>query len=275
MCSIWSESRMSYFFDASLQLTPHSPDCFEFHTNKDYWNFNSAFGGWVAAATIKALHLSEAFRGEIISQHMQFISAAKADTLYALVTIREQKRTTDFWSVIISDAPKGGRTLAVAEIVSGSRRIHDLVYDPPIPAYNDPDKCVRMRNNPLSPRWLDRYELMLSSGKPFSKNPTPHAVTLIREDDHRPPDAVSIVAMLDASMPRVFFLTDKARMASTLSMSSHIYASDAEIAAIGPDYMVLEADSASVRHGLSNEEARLFRRDGLLIATSYQTAVFK
>lgn len=266
---------MSYFFDASLQLTPHSAGCFVFHPNKDYWNFNSAFGGWVAAATVKALHLSEPYRGEIISQHLQFISAVKADTLYALVILREQKRQTDFWSVVISDAPAGGRTLAVAEIVAGARRDHSLTYDSPLPAYKEPEKCVRMRNNPLSPRWLDRYELLLSSGKPFSKNPTPHSVMLIREDDQRPPDAVSIAAMLDASMPRVFFITDNARMASTLSMSSHIYASDAEIAEIGSDFMILEADSASVRHGLSNEEARLFRRDGLLIATSYQTAVFK
>lgn len=92
-----------------------------------------------------------------------------------------------------------------------------------------------MRNNPLSPRWFDRYELMLSGGKPFYKNPTPHSVILIREDDQRTPDAVSITAMLDASMPCVFFVTDKARMASTLSMSSHIYASGAEIAETGTD----------------------------------------
>lgn len=229
----------------------------------------------MAAATVRALHLSDGFRGEIISQHLQFISAVKAGTLYAIVVLREQKRTTDFWSVIISDAPKGGRTLAVAEIVAGARRSHDLTYDPPLPAYQEPEKCIRMRTNSLTPRWLDRYELMLSSGKPFTKNPTPHSVTLIRDDDRRPPDAVSIAAMLDASMPRVFFVTDKARMASTLSMSSHIYATDQEIADVGDDFMVLEADSAAVRHGLSNEEARLFRRDGLLIATSYQTAVFK
>lgn len=266
---------MSYFFDDSLQLTAHSPGCFAFHPNKDYWNFNSAFGGWVAAAMIKALHLTESYRGEIISQHLQFISAVKADTLYALVISREKKRQTDFWSVIISDAPEGGRTLAVAEIVAGARRSHELNYNPPLPPYKEPEECVRMRNNPLSPRWLDRYELMLSSGVPFSKNPTPHSVILIREDDQRPPDPVSIAAILDASMPRVFFLTYTARLASTISMSSHVYASDAEIAEIGSDYMVLEADSASVRHGLSNEEARLFRRDGLLIATSYQTAVFK
>lgn len=229
----------------------------------------------MAAATIKALQLTEGCRGEIISQHLQFISAVKADTLYALVTLRESKRQTDFWSVVISDAAEEGRQLAVAEIVAGSRRNHDLTYDPPLPAYKQPEDCVRMRNNPLSPRWLDRYELMLSSGKPFTKNPTPNAVTLIREDDHRPPDTMSITAILDASMPRVFFITDTARMASTLSMSSHIYASDAEIADIGSDFMILEADSAAVRHGLSNEEVRLFRRDGLLIATSYQTAVFK
>jgi len=257
---------MDYFFDQNLQLNAHSPGCFEFQTNKDYWNFNSAFGGWVAAATIKALHSSDGFRGEILSQHVQFISAVKAETIYALVTLRESKRTTDFWSVIVSDAPENGRTLMVTEIVAGARRAHDLSYDPPLPDFKNPEDCIRMRNNPMSPRWR---------GRPFTKNPTPHSVTLIREDDLRPPDAVSIAAILDASMPRVFFVTDKARMASTLSMSSHIYASDAEIAAIGTDFMILEADSAAVRHGLSNEEARLFRPDGLLIATSYQTAVFK
>ena len=70
-----------------------------------------------------------------------------------------------------------------------------------------------MRTNPLSPRWLDRYELLLSSGRPFSKNETPHSVILIREDDKRPPDPVSLAAILDTCMPRVFFVTDQARAA--------------------------------------------------------------
>lgn len=122
---------MDYFFDKNLQLNPHAPGCFKFHPNKDCWSFSSAFGGWVAAATIKALHLSDNYRGEIISQHLQFISVVKADTLYAIVILREGKRTTNFWSVIISDAQEGGRTLAVAEIVAGSRRSHDLTYAPP------------------------------------------------------------------------------------------------------------------------------------------------
>jgi acyl-CoA thioesterase len=266
---------MTYFFDRSLVLSTVSEGVFSFSPNKDYWNFNSAFGGWVAAATIKALHLSDGFRGEIISQHMQFISAVKSETLYAIVTLRDRKRTTDFWSVTISDKADNGRSLAVAEIVAGTRKDHEIEYSPPLPAYKAPEDCTRMRTNPLSPRWLDRYELLISSGRPFSKNETPHSVILIREDDKRPPDAVSLAAVLDTSMPRAFFVTDTARMASTLSMSSHIYASDVEIAEIGSDFMILEADSAAVRHGLSNEEVRLFRRDGLLIATSYQTAVFK
>jgi len=266
---------MEYFFDQNLALSTHSENCFKFHPNQVYWNFNSAFGGWVAAATIQALRLMDNFRGEIISQHMQYISAVKNDDLYALVSLRERKRTKDFWSVIISDAPENGSQLAAAEIVAGTRKEHGLAYSPTLPDYKEPKNCVRMRANPMTPRWIDRYEILLSSGRPFSENPTPHSIVLIREDDKRPPDALSLSAILDASLPRVFFLTDKARMASTLSMSSHIYASDKELSEVGDDFMILEADGSSVRHGLCNEETRLFRRDGLLLATSYQTAVFK
>ena len=77
-------------------------------------------------------------------------------------------------------------------------------------------------------------------------------------------------------MPRVFFMASEPRKCSTLTMSTYIYATREEIEAVGDDFVLVETESAAVRHGVINQESRLYRRsDGLLLATSYQTAIHR
>jgi acyl-CoA thioesterase len=265
---------MRYSFDKATELKYLSEGVHTFGPNKEYWNFNSAFGGWMAAIMAKALKLHSGYRGEIVAQHIQFISAVKAEKLYVIVTRREKKRQADFWSVMISDASENGRPLAIAEIATNVRKDSELSYCADMPKTKKVEDCFRIRTNPETPRWFDKYEIMLSEGRPFAVNPSPRNVVLIREDDHRPVDVLAVTAIVDTSMPRPFFLGKTIRSGSTLSMSTHIYASEQEIAEVGTGYMVLEVNSATIQHAMANQESRLFRKDGLLLATSYQTAVF-
>lgn len=266
---------MSYYFDQALELKRTAERVFTFSADDKYWNFDNAFGGWVAAIAAKAVKSDPEYRGEIISQHMQFISGVAGDNLYATITQRARKRQTDFWSVVISNTPDGSDQLAVAELVVGRRAAADVEYSPPLPDIKPTEDCTRLRANPMTPRWFDAYEILLAQGRPFEVNSTPRSIVYIRDDDKRPFDATALQAILDTPMPRVFFMGKLIRRGGTLSLSSHIYASDAEIAEVGDDFMILDTQCASIRHALSNQEAHLYRRDGLLLATSYQTSMFR
>ena len=60
-----------------------------------------------------------------------------------------------------------------------------------------------------------------------------------------------------------------------MTMSTHVYASADEIAVVGNDFVRLDSDGHSVRHSFMNQESHLYREDGLLLAASYQTGIFR
>jgi acyl-CoA thioesterase len=265
---------MSFKLDRSIALTQLQDQLYSLPNDPDFWNFSASFGGWLAAVAANAVQHHSDFRGEILTQQMQFIRSVKCDTVYVKLHRHQQGRQIDFYQITFTNAPEDGRALAMAEIVAGQRADSDLAFCPEMPALKPIDQCAEMHASEMTPRWFAHYEQFLGHGRPFSKNPTPLTLAYLREADLRPLDTLSILAMVDTPMPRTFFVTDELRFGSTLSLSSHIYASAEEIASVGHDFVIIATDSATIRHSLLNQEVRLFRRDGLLLASSYQTAIF-
>ncbi|MEL6362795.1 MAG: thioesterase family protein [Pseudomonadota bacterium] len=267
---------MAFALDTATNLTKVQEDLFALPKDESFWNWTSAFGGWLGAATIAALYQHQDYRGEIVSLNVNFISAVDAETIYFRLTIMNRKRTTDFWRVVAYDAADDGKTLFSVDIVASQRRDHPLVYSDPMPDQKPLEESFYVEPNPLWPRWIKHFDTHLGKGVPFTGEKNPNTVAHIKEADGRPLDVLSLVAMLDTPMPRFFFLLDGPGQSSTLSMSTHIYASAEEIAATPPGaHLVLAANCAGISHSLYNQECRLFRPDGLLLATSYQTALFK
>lgn len=265
---------MTYKLDASIALQQISENLYRLPNDPAFWNFNSSFGGWLAAVALNAVCRHSDFRGDILTQQMQFIAAPKAEQLYLRIHLHQQGRQIDFYQVTFLSAPTNGRTLAMAEIVAGVRGDSDLEFSTPMPSIKPIEHSVQLEASEMTPRWFAHYEQYLAHGRPFSKNPTPMTLAYAREADLRPLDSLAIAALVDTPMPRTFFVSEQLRFGSTLSLSTHIYASAAEIAEVGSDFVVIATDSATIRHSLLNQEVRLFRRDGLLLASSYQTAVF-
>ncbi|MCI5048307.1 MAG: thioesterase family protein [Aquisalinus sp.] len=266
---------MDYTLDKATAISKVSDEVFTLTSDETYWNFTSAFGGWLSAGTLKALQSRADFRGEVTSLNFTFISAVTAKTITLYVNLLQRRRTMDFWRVTARDDESDGKVLFTADIISGMRRESELTYNAEMPACKPLEESIRLEPNPMAPRWIKLFDLYLAEGVPFRKNETGRSILHIREADGRPFDAQAIVAFVDTPMPRTFFLEEGLRLASTLSMSTHIYATEADIAEVGTDYLRLVADCATVSHSLYNQECRLFRQDGLLLATSYQTAFFK
>lgn len=265
---------MTYKLDTSITLESASEGLYTLPNDPAFWNFNASFGGWLAAVAANAVCQHVEFRGEVLTQQMQFIAASKEEQLYLRIHRHQQGRQIDFYQVTFLSAPTHGRTLAMAEIVAGNRGDSDLEFSAPMPTIKPIEQSFKLESSEMTPRWFAHFEQHLAHGRPFSKNPTPMTLAYVREADLRPLDSLAIVALVDTPMPRTFFVSEQLRIGSTLSLSTHIYASTEEIAEVGDDFVILATDSATIRHSLLNQEVRLFRRDGLLLASSYQTAVF-
>jgi hypothetical protein len=266
---------MSFAIDEALTLERIGERTYSAENSEHFWNFDSAFGGWVSALAFRALTLEPDYRGELVTQNIQFHSAVRAPRLLLRLSLRERRRSVDFWQVEIIDQQQPEQIISAATFVVGVRQASDLSYEKGSDAIKDRSECVRLRGNEQAPRWFEHYEQWLASDNWFGRNANPRTVVYIREADKRVADTLSLVAMLDSPAPRSFFITDERRFGATLSLSNHFYASHDEIAQVGSDFMILECDSDVIRHGFINQQVRLLRADGLLLATSYQTGIHR
>ena len=262
-------------FDQSIMPMQIGERRYELAADRDYWNFTSAFGGWVSAAAVAAVECDPSYRGQLLSKDIRFMAPITAERLTLVVEHLVERRTTDFWRVSIIDAEDGAQLLATAEIATGAKRENGLDYAAAPPQHAAIEDGVRLEASAMTPRWFTQFEQILTYGAPFQINDHPKSVVFIRHADRRLLDAKALVSMADTPMPRVFFISEQPLMASTLTLSTHIYATETEIREAGGQFVILEANSAVIRHSTLNQEVRLFRQDGLLLATSYQIALFR
>jgi len=79
----------------------------------------------------------------------------------------------------------------------------------------------------------------------------------------------------DAIAPRTFFVTEKPTFGSTISISVSLFASDADYAEVGEDFVMIEGDSSVIRSGAYDQSGKLWSRSGKLLAISNQVAFYK
>ncbi|MBV7260394.1 acyl-CoA thioesterase domain-containing protein [Erythrobacter crassostreae] len=257
----------------NLDLQSLTERHYAIQTDQAFWNFNSAFGGWLAAVVIAAVKLDSQFRGEIITKQMQFVAPVKEGQLHVSVDLSAQRRTTDFWRVSVSD--EQGRLLVTADIAAAIRGETDLSYSAKAPETGAADQYPPLEASALTPKWLSSFDQHMVAGKPLSVNEQPKSVVLLRPKTRCTIDAQLLAMICDTPMPRTFFASQQLRFASTISLSTHIYCRDDQMPSSGGGYLILETNCAAIHGNTANQEVRVFREDGLLLATSYQTSIFR
>ncbi len=242
-------------------------------TDQSFWNFTSAFGGWVAAVAIAAVKIDGEFRGEIITKQMQFMAPVKGEQINVTISLQARRSKIDFWRVTVSDTEE--KMLVTADIVAGERSDTDLSYNAVAPKTDAADNYTPLEASMMTPSWFSSFEQYMVKGSPGSINNQPKSIVLLRTKQWSNLDSSVLAMICDTPMPRTFFASEKLRFASTISLATHIYGSDVQISDSGQDFMTVETNSAAIRNNTANQEVRIFRSDGLLLATSYQTSIFR
>ena len=266
---------MTFVLDAATTVNVRSDGRYQVAVDERFWNGDHAFGGWTAAVTVAAWQAEQACRGELVTQNIQFHAAIKGPEVLVETTLVERRRSVDFWHVAVLAPSREHRVLAAATLVAGQRRDSEIGFERRSASYRPQKDSFRLQRQPVSPSWFDHYEIYLAIGRPFAVNESPHSVTYVRESDGRALDAKALTAMLDTPMPRTFFCGERLPFSSTVAMSTHIYASDAELATAGDGFITLDVDCQTIRHGFLNQECRAYRDDGLLLAVRYQTGFYR
>jgi hypothetical protein len=164
---------------------------------------------------------------------------------------------------------------AVASLVFAKRRASDAVNSLPMPPAPPAASVPRARfaNDQVS--WPSQYEQHMVLGQPFQPNPQMRTLTWTRYADHAPLSFARLAAMADASLPRIYFHFKTLSPISTVTMTVQFHCDAVELAAVGNDFVLIEAHCHAARHGFFDQHLRIFSTAGQLLATSTQLVWFK
>ncbi|MEO0576445.1 MAG: thioesterase family protein [Pseudomonadota bacterium] len=266
---------MNYALDQATHLTVINDDRYNVTLDQRFWNVRSAFGGWVGAVCAEAVQRHREFRFAIVTQQINFHAAVRSESLVVSVRLIERRRTMDFWQIDVSPSDQPERVDASATIVCGEQEATQIGYETDMPEHRAVADCVRLPSGDSTPNWFEHFDIRLAKGRPFSMNQTANSATYVREADGRQLDAKALLAISDTPMPRTFFRANSMTFAATISLSTYVYASESELTEVGTGYLLLDTQCKVIRHGFLNQETYLYREDGLLLATSYQTGRFR
>jgi acyl-CoA thioesterase len=265
---------MLFTLDVETALMPLGNGVFQRPVTEFFWNHENAFGGWAIAQAVEAVTLVAEPELRLASINAVFVEAIGLGELFVFVTPLSQRRRTGFFRIVFRKDSETGPVVFAADVIMGNRPETDLAYATPAPEAPAPD-TLEQAYMPMGPKWFGHFDQRLVEGEYFTVNPRPRNLVWIKEDDNRPVDAKSLALISDTPIPRTFLMGTEPRRGSTVSYSFHLYASDAELKAVGADYVLMQGDTDRVVDGKLDQRALIWSPDGTLLAISEQMAFFR
>lgn len=262
-------------FQDSIVLTPAGEGLWSGVVDPDYRGFGSQFGGWTAAALLKAIMVEPGAKGAPLSQSVLFLESI-GDGPYEISTrlIRSGARL-QFWR---SELHQGGKCCAHAQVTMGVRRETTQFTDAMMPDAPPPETDGLGEWTPPSGFGL-KYRSRWTTPMPRSPevDRSKPASSLVWQQDRalRPLDVLQLAAMADLAPPRVIWKRDAITASSTVSMTTHFHGTPEEIAAVGSRFILSEVHCRRCEGGYFDHELKLWSPDGALLATSEQMAAFR
>lgn len=230
------------------------------------------FGGWVAAALLKAA-LGEAPEGQHArALTAQFLTPVRPGALSVRVRALRKGRSVSF---LQADLMQGEDVRALGVVTVGAGRedshAHHFGEKPDAPAADDEGLQSFSPPTPfgksLQARWV--------SGLPFTEATGAHSLFWSRTAAPTRLDAPGLALLADYMPPRIFYRARNFVSSSTLSLSVHFHAPQAEIAAVGVRHVLTEVHGRRVADGYWDHTAAFWSPDGTLLATTEQLALHR
>lgn len=263
--------------DAATALTPGPDGTMIGRTSRAYANMAGPFGGATAALLLRAALDDERRIGEPVALTVNFC-APIADGEFA-VTVREVRAGRSVQHLYV-ELRQGETTAANATVVCARRQetwAHQPAAMPEVP----PAEAVPPVGEKWPLPWLNSYVFRFIDGAPVLKSeafdPPRSAKGLLWAADNppRPLDHVSLAALCDIFVIRIFQVRGLRVPAGTVSMTCYFHATPEEIAAQGTRPVLAKADSARFGGQFFDQQGEIWSADGRLLATTTQVVWFK
>lgn len=261
-------------FDSALALDLIDADVRRGATHPEWANMVGPFGGITAAAMVRAIDTHPDRIGEPLALTLNY-AAPVADGAFDLsLRVVRTNRTNQHWNV---ELRQDGETKATATAVFATVRETwaDTEARPPgapPPEEVAPGSLARVI------RWAQLYDMRFVEGPMpgAGAQPSPSSTTTlwVRDKAQRPVDYPALTALCDVFYPRVYLRRGVAP-AGTISLTTYFLADRRQLDAVGGDFVLATAHANHFSGGYFDQSAKVWSRDGVLLATTHQIVYFK
>ncbi|WP_428340080.1 thioesterase family protein [Mycobacterium sp.] len=260
--------------DRSIELEVVSPDVVWGKTHPEWANMVGPFGGVTAAVLLRAIESHPDCLGEPVALTVNFATPIADGEFEISRRAARTNRTNQHWMLELS---QGGVVATTATAIFGIRR--DTWSDTEaMPPHAPPPEEIARSSRENLPVWIDMYDMRFAegsfSGGVVKTGPSSTTTLWVRDAARRQVDFPAVAAMSDIFFPRVF-LRRGAIPSGTISMTTYFHADSQQLSALDGDYILATAHADRFDRGFFDQSARLWSRDGELLATTYQIVYFK
>lgn len=260
-------------FGNSIQLRHGADNLWAGEADPDYSHPAGQFGGWTAAALLKAVLNEPSAQNEPLSLTVMFTDAIGDGPIQISTRPLRAGARLQFWRAEISQRDK---VCAHAQITLAARRatrgFTDAVMpemlpwdNPSLVSFSPPTKFGEQ----LESRWQPAPQMFSGPDAPA------RTVAWTRHRHGHAMDHTLLAVLADYAPPRVMMKRAQFMISSTVSMNVYFHAAPDELAAVGSDFVLTETDCRRCEGGYFDHSLKLWSRTGALLMTSEQVAAFR
>jgi hypothetical protein len=264
-------------FDQAIALKPQAQGAFLGATSPAYANMVGPFGGVTAATVLNAVLLHPAVLGEPVALTVNFC-AALADGPFEVVALPVcTNRSTQHWTVAITQG-ENPQTVVSATVMTALPRDTWSRNDHPAPTVPRPDELSAPPHAPPVP-WIGQYDWRFMKGLLPTHwdghEADASSLLWVRDAQTRALDALSLTAMSDVFVPRIWLARATRVPAGTVSMTVYYHARSSDLATIDSPWLLCQAKPNAFAHGFNDQSAQLWSTSGQLLVSTHQTVYYK
>ena len=246
-------------------------------THPAYGNMTGPFGGTTAAILLRAVIEHPQRRGVPFALTVNYCTALANGAFEVQARLARDGRSVQHWTMEIV---QNGAVAATASAVTGSERetfAHQTAPSPQVPPF---DQIPKLESSARA-AWVQRYDMRFFEGSTAFDGPedappgSARTGMWIKDEPPRPLDHVSLAALSDAFIVRLFHLRNRPALAGTVSITTYFYATEADLARQGSQPLIGIADARVFRYGFHDQVGELWGADGSLLAVTTQTVWYK
>jgi acyl-CoA thioesterase len=246
-------------------------------THPAYGNMTGPFGGTTAAILLRSVIEHPERRGVPVALTVNYCTPI-ADGPYELrAKLARGGRSVQHWTM---ELVQNDAIAATASAITGTERetwSHQAASAPQAPPF---ESLAPIGSN-VRVAWLGCYDIRFYEGSatfdaPEDAPPGSARTSMwIADRPARPLDFVSLAALSDAFIVRLFHLRGRPAAAGTVSITTYFYATETDLARQGTRPLVGIADARVFRRGFHDQIGELWSADGALLAVTTQTVWYK